>query len=87
MNSFCPEMPLHIQHNYCMHVIFFMISLFFGLKRYYGESLPFGKESFEHDKVGYLTIEQAMADYAVLITELKVQFKATKSKVVAFGGR
>lgn len=85
-------MPLHIQHNnYCMHVIFFMIfsiSFFvFGLKRYYGESLPFGKESFEHDKVGYLTIEQAMADYAVLITELKVQFKATKSKVVAFGGR
>lgn len=58
----------------------------FGEHRYYGESLPFGKESFEHDKVGYLTIEQAMADYAVLITELKVQFKATKSKVVAFGG-
>ena len=25
LNSFCPEMPLHIQHNYCMHVIFFMI--------------------------------------------------------------
>ena len=44
-------------------------------------------KSFEHDKVGYLTIKQAMADYAVLITELKVQFKATKSKVVAFGGR
>ena len=83
-----------------MHVIFFItffskksysdiyISFFvFNLKRYYGESLPFGMKSFEHDKVGYLTIEQAMADYAVLITELKVQFKATKSKVVAFGGR
>ena len=68
--------------------LWYLTSFFvFGLKRYYGDSLPFGKESFEHDKVGYLTIEQAMADYAVLITELKVQFKATKSKVVAFGGR
>lgn len=60
---------------------------FLTLKRYYGESLPFGSESFEHDKIGYLAVEQAMADYAVLITELKVQLNATKSKVVAFGGR
>ena len=28
-----------------------------------------------------------MADFAVLVTELKIQFKATESKVVAFGGR
>lgn len=58
----------------------------FGEHRYYGESLPFGKESFDHDKIGYLMIEQAMADFAVLVTELKIQFKATMSKVVAFGG-
>ena len=60
---------------------------FLTLKRYYGESLPFGSESFEHDKIGYLAVEQTMADYAVLITELKVQLNATKNKVVAFGGR
>lgn len=58
----------------------------FGEHRYYGESMPFGSSSFDHDKVGYLTIEQAMADFAVLVTELKIQFKATESKVVAFGG-
>lgn len=60
---------------------------FLTLKRYYGESLPFGSESFEHDKISYLAVEQTMADYAVLITELKVHLNATKNKVVAFGGR
>lgn len=49
--------------------------------------MPFGSSSFDHDNVGYLTVEQAMADFAVLVTELKIQFKATESKVVAFGGR
>lgn len=49
--------------------------------------MPFGSSSFDHDKVGYLIVEQALADYAVLVTELKIQFKATQSKVVAFGGR
>jgi len=49
--------------------------------------MPFGEASFEYDKIGYLTIEQALADFAVLVTELKTQFQATKSKVVAFGGR
>ncbi|KAJ7379589.1 Dipeptidyl peptidase 2 [Desmophyllum pertusum] len=58
----------------------------FGEHRYYGESMPFGSSSFDHDKVGYLTVEQALADFAVLVTGLKIQFKATQSKVVAFGG-
>ena len=50
--------------------------------------MPFGPDqSFQDDKIGYLTIEQALADYAVLLTELKTQFQATGSKVVAFGGR
>ncbi|KAJ7378631.1 Dipeptidyl peptidase 2 [Desmophyllum pertusum] len=48
--------------------------------------MPFGSSSFDLDKVGYLIVEQALADYAVLVTELKIQFKATQSKVVAFGG-
>ena len=49
--------------------------------------MPFGSSSFDHDKVGYIAVEQALAEFAVLVTELKIQFKATKSKVVAFGGR
>lgn len=41
--------------------------------RYYGESLPFGKDSYQ-DKyhLGYLTSEQALADFATLITDIKV---------------
>ena len=57
------------------------------MQRYYGDSMPFGSESFEHEKISYLTVEHALADFAVLVTELKIQFEATKSKVVAFGGR
>ena len=35
--------------------------------RYYGESKPFPKETIR-DHMDYLTTEQAMADYAALIT-------------------
>ena len=56
-------------------------------QRYYGESMPFGSSSFDLDKVGYLSIEQAMADFAVLVTHFKEDFKAVDKPVVAFGGR
>jgi len=49
--------------------------------------LPFGNESFIHPYVDLLTVEQALADYAVLITALRTQFNAANSRVIAFGGR
>ena len=55
------------------------------IQRYYGQSLPFGNQSFDPGKVHYLNMEQAIADYAVLIEHLREQFKFTR--VVAFGGR
>jgi len=43
--------------------------------------------SFKHPYVDLLTVEQALADYAVLITDLKSQLNASDSRVIAFGGR
>ncbi|KAI1900536.1 hypothetical protein AGOR_G00050940 [Albula goreensis] len=58
----------------------------FAEHRYYGKSLPFGKDSFNIPEVGLLTVEQALADYAVMITELKQELGATACPVVVFGG-
>lgn len=55
--------------------------------RFYGKSLPFDeKKSFLHPYVDLLTTEQAMADFAVLITSLKSYLNAENSAVIAFGG-
>ncbi|XP_059140087.1 dipeptidyl peptidase 2-like [Physella acuta] len=54
--------------------------------RYYGKSLPFGNDSFKAGLLGLLTVEQAMADYAVFLTDLKQKLNATNSKIIAFGG-
>jgi len=52
--------------------------------RYYGQTQPFGKESGKH--LQYLTMEQALADYAQLIRFLKRTWNSEESTVVAFGG-
>ncbi|XP_038055559.1 lysosomal Pro-X carboxypeptidase-like [Patiria miniata] len=66
----------------------FKAMLVFAEHRYYGESLPYGKESYmDREHLGYLTSEQALADYAVLIKYIKSSIPgAASSPVVAFGG-
>ncbi|KAI6695040.1 hypothetical protein NL676_022750 [Syzygium grande] len=57
--------------------------------RYYGKSMPFGsKERAYKDAttLSYLTTEQALADYAELITHLKRNLSAEACPVVLFGG-
>ena len=44
-----------------------------------------GKDSLQVDP-SYLTIEQALADYAALIFHIKDKYEATGSPVIAFGG-
>jgi hypothetical protein len=56
----------------------------FAEHRYYGVSKPFKKTLKEH--MQFLTSEQAMADYAELITELKHDRHAESSAVIGFGG-
>ena len=53
---------------------------------YYGESLPFGNESFKIPKIDYLSSQQALADYAYLVKYLKEKYDAEESPVIAFGG-
>jgi len=62
--------------------------LVFAEHRYYGQSLPFGgKIGKDPSKVGYLTSEQALADYAELINYIKQKNQnAADSPVIAFGG-
>ncbi|KAI1280335.1 Lysosomal Pro-X carboxypeptidase [Halotydeus destructor] len=56
--------------------------------RYYGESMPYGNDSYKSlDKLGYLSSEQALADYATFIQDLKLTTKgAARSPVIVFGG-
>jgi pimeloyl-ACP methyl ester carboxylesterase len=56
--------------------------------RFYGESLPFGNESFvaSSDRIGLLTIEQSMADYALIIKSILEEYGIPQAPVVALGG-
>ena len=57
--------------------------------RYYGKTLPFQtvNQTFARENIGYLSIEQALADYAMLIPQIKAKYGATdKSFLISFGG-
>lgn len=57
--------------------------------RYYGDSIPYGSREIAYKNastLSYLTAEQALADYAILITELKRNLSAQACPVVLFGG-
>ena len=54
--------------------------------RFYGKSLPFGDAWMQVYNYQYLTVEQAIADYAVILTNLKAKLGNKNRKVIAFGG-
>ncbi|XP_057864865.2 uncharacterized protein LOC131072646 [Cryptomeria japonica] len=57
--------------------------------RYYGTSMPFGGEEEAYanaSTMGYFTIAQALADYAIVIVHLKKTLNAENCPVVVVGG-
>jgi len=65
----------------------FQALVVFAEHRYYGKTLPFGDDSFDLDKVSYLTVEQALADYAVFLTQFRKDYNLTENNpIIAFGG-
>ncbi|XP_033119205.1 lysosomal Pro-X carboxypeptidase-like [Anneissia japonica] len=66
----------------------FNAMIVFAEHRYYGKSMPYGDQSYKNQTLlGYLTAEQALADFSILIRHMKATMKdAGGSPVVAFGG-
>jgi len=58
--------------------------IIFAEHRYYGKSLPFGNDSFTHENIQYLTVENALADFARVIDDMRI--KRNDGPVIAFGG-
>jgi len=63
----------------------------FAEHRYYGDSMPYGKYSFDDkESLGYLTSQQALADFVDLIKYLREDSLNTADRrpnpVFAFGG-
>ncbi|VDK78527.1 unnamed protein product [Litomosoides sigmodontis] len=67
----------------------FNAAVVFAEHRFYGKSQPFGNESYKTVRnLGYLSSEQALADFALLVRHLKNKRLsiAQNSSVIAFGG-
>ncbi|XP_066258958.1 lysosomal Pro-X carboxypeptidase [Euwallacea similis] len=64
----------------------------FAEHRFYGKTLPFGNDSYASPKnLGYLSAQQALADFVDLINDLQRQYvkdgsSLKKLPVIAFGG-
>ncbi|XP_066590491.1 lysosomal Pro-X carboxypeptidase-like [Prorops nasuta] len=63
----------------------FQAVLVFAEHRYYGQSEPFGNDSYSSSNLRYLTVQQTIADYVDLVKHLRSKPKYERSPVIAFG--
>jgi len=79
------DVELYLNHTGLMweNADEFGAMLVFAEHRYFGKSVPFGKDATKHMR--YLSTEQTLADYAVLITYLKAEWRRDVP-VIGFGG-
>jgi pimeloyl-ACP methyl ester carboxylesterase len=55
--------------------------------RYYGESLPYGDQSFTNENLKHLSVQQAMLDYLDVIQSFIDTFQdKTRRATIAAGG-
>ena len=55
--------------------------------RYFGESLPFGNDSYTRDNIRFLRVEQTLRDYVTIIQHVQETMKLSAlDGVVVFGG-
>jgi lysosomal Pro-X carboxypeptidase len=68
----------------------FRAMVVFAEHRYYGDSMPYGNDSFnDKKKLGYLTSQQAIADFVDVINHLREDSALNRRRpnpVIAFGG-
>jgi hypothetical protein len=60
--------------------------LLFPEERYYGQSLPFGEESFAPENVKYLSTKQVLEDIVSIVEYIKKSREGADCPVIAFGG-
>jgi len=66
----------------------FKAYLIFAEHRFYGQSMPYGDKSYQSPKyLGYLTVDQTLADFADLLVNVKASNPMlASSPIVSFGG-
>ena len=64
----------------------FGASVVFAEHRYFGESMPFGKDSFKTANLKYLNVEQVMSDYVEFIKQYRDEHATETTPVIVFGG-
>jgi len=64
----------------------FKALILFAEHRYFGESMPFGNQSFTKENNVYLTVEQALADYVEFLKWYTKEIDCDDCPIIAFGG-